>query len=691
MDLTTVYRVAIQEDHSRKSLNRRVSFSSQSQVRLFHNRRGEHASSSSPSNELEFNGHSSDDAPSSPDPPPPHVNDENDYPGSSMRRRSSGRKSFAGSEAMDLTSTSFPPADESALVDEDMDLGEGSDMETTAAYASNLMRKRSLSLGIGAPQQREPLASLSTNPSQQPTEGPGDVSEEHSQSFMSETSMASEQSEPMEYTVPVGQSLKPAQEDEAWLALVKATHSGVAAENSDNEQEENGGDIDMDDAVARIMRARQSLNMAQEADGSIAMSEDSFENDPDLGNDTVDISRMMGRGFGRESLAIPRESMGYQESTMDESGIYGSAQPPIASTPRQSLAAMGLDLPDFLPESPAPLPQRRTSEPSDSRDPVFSLPPSDTTSVSGSKHPVSPTKGNKTLTKSPAKTFTAAFAPPASKPSPKKPTSSEQATLKRPRPSNNAAQDGDAERPSPAKRQALASRCNSTTSPASERPPSTSPTQERRPLDPNKKAPFQASTSASEKPEQKKPASSLRRPSGYFSRRKSLAVPSSLAPTPEVDENENMNIDSDVPNAIRTSPKKKAGIGLGRARASMSAATSSDAWKRFDRSAASISEGLGKGKEKEKELSQAEQLVQFQVSAQQDPGLSSPAPAVLDLSTYLNSEPAEDEEEPPSVNVDTATATEQWRDAIPPDGYSADELVCAFSFLRGISSLMYFF
>ncbi|THU91653.1 hypothetical protein K435DRAFT_727026 [Dendrothele bispora CBS 962.96] len=690
MDLTTDFQEPIRDNFVRKSMGRRVSFNSQSQVRLFQSNVGDTttSSTSSSSGELEFNGHSSDDPPSSPA-APSVVNDENAYPGATARsRRSSGRKSFAGSEDMDITSTSlYPPGDESALVDEELDMDQGSDMDVTVAYTSNAMRKRSLSFGIGA--QQRPRASTNTGQIGQEV---GDASEDHSQSFMSEGSMMSEQSEPMEFTVPVGQSLRPAHQDEAWVALVKATHSGVASmEDSDNENDGNGGDIDMDDAVARIMKARNSLNLNQGVDDSMSMSEDSFAEDVDLGNDTIDISRMMKRGFGRESIALPRESIDYQDSTMDESGIYGSAQLPITSTPRASLAAVGLDLPDFLSDPPTPRPQQppQPVEPAGtSRNPVFSLPPSGTAPTTGSKPPTSPAKGNKTPTKTPARVFTAAFAPPVSKPSPKKPPAPEQASsssLKRPRPSVDPAHNDETDRPSPAKRQALASKWNNTASPATgQRPSSTSPTEERRPLDPKKRAPFQAApTAETDKPALKKTTSGMRRPSNYFSRRKSLAL---LPPPPEVDEN--MDVDTEEPpNVIRTSPKKKAGIGLGRARASMSSATSSDAWKRFDRNAEPVGVDSGKGKGKDKaveppteEPRQAQSLVSSstpprpQVTTQEDSGPPSPAVPVLDLSTYLNSETGEDEESPGDAIMDTAAATEQWRDAIPSDGYSADEV-----------------
>ncbi|KAF5375271.1 hypothetical protein D9758_000082 [Tetrapyrgos nigripes] len=664
MDLTTDYQEHIRDNFTRKSLSRRVSFSTHSDVREFKSKRVYQESSGSyPSQDLP-------DMPSSDD-FPPVVNDENAYPGSTRSRRSSMRPSFAGTEDMDLTSTSlFAHGDEAAIADEEFDFEpQESDMDVTEAYSSNLKGKRSLSTGGSV--QRPPLSQISDNPT--PT---SDAPEDLSQSFLSDQSMLSDQAEPRRFTIPLGQPLRPAHEDETWLQLVAGTHAGVATvEGSDSEDAIK--DMDVDDAIARVVRARQSLNLAQREEGSMVMSEDSFENSFDPGDDTVDISRMMGKGFNS------RDSRAFQPSDddmdMDESEIYGEDHGLISSTPRPSLAAAGGDLPDFMPDPPTP--QAKPTEPTRSPPPtVFSLPPSEVEhnagpSTSNSKALVSPTKGSKSPSKTPTKGFTAAFAPPVSKPSPKKPSTpvDNASSLKRPRISTDVSHADEAGKPSPAKRQALASRWSQAASPeTAQSPPPTSPNQEPRPLDPSKKAPFQAAP-PTEKPNSK--PNSLRRPSGYLARRKSLAV--GFGATPATAEN--------APSVTRTSPKKKASIGLGRA--SMGSAASSDAWKRFDRNAEPVQVDFGKGREKGKDiLPQAEKLVQSSkpnllppfsvqqpqnVDMVQDPGPSSPSVPVVDLSTFLDSEHLEDEDD--HVDVDMAAATEQWRDAIPADGYSADE------------------
>ncbi|KAE9409332.1 hypothetical protein BT96DRAFT_589161 [Gymnopus androsaceus JB14] len=182
--------------------------------------------------------------------PAPVVNDENAYPGAN-RRRSSVRKSIAASEDMDVTSASAgafiaDDADNSALLDQEMDFDDG-DMDMTQTFSSNLQRRSSVGAAI-----RAPLSQI--NPSTNQDE-----------SLTSEQSFASsdgDRSEPMEFTVPLNRPLRPpANQDEAWLQLVRATHSGEASLAASDDMDSDRPDVE--DIVARDNKARYTYNFGE--------------------------------------------------------------------------------------------------------------------------------------------------------------------------------------------------------------------------------------------------------------------------------------------------------------------------------------------------------------------------------------------------------------------------------------------
>jgi kinetochore protein Spc7/SPC105 len=94
---------------------------------------------------------------------------------------------------------------------------DNNDMDVTAVMNGDFARKRSLSLGI-----RQALAQIPSIPSDDADRSQSDIGNESTQS-----DVTLEQPQAMEVTVPLGQSLRPADQNQAWLALKQATHSNI--------------------------------------------------------------------------------------------------------------------------------------------------------------------------------------------------------------------------------------------------------------------------------------------------------------------------------------------------------------------------------------------------------------------------------------------------------------------------------
>ncbi|KAK7064607.1 Spc7 domain-containing protein, partial [Favolaschia claudopus] len=674
MDLTTDFQTQIHDNPSRKSFGRRVSFASSAHVRLIDrvNQNNTNSTASPQSSPIASSDPVEDDAPR-----PTVLSDENAYPGAAARnrRRSSTRQSMASD--MDLTVIGsnaflFAQASGSALADEEMDFDDDSDMDVTEDLDGEFIRKRSVSLGGS----RTPLAQISVAASSTAVDDA-----DQSQSFTDQSqSYTSEQSQepPTEFMIPLNKSLRPpAHEDETWMALRRMTHSGdTTYEEPPMSSDDEYVPVRRDNEPRQSVSAQiQPIEPPAPQDDTFSSTDDSF-GDVDNGDRTMNLSRVLGR----VSLAGggPRMSVGQPESTMDESEIYGSIIPPPAqSTP--------------LPQQPRKLAVPETSRPSIFRPPSPSKKPATSAPSSPSKAATKPT-------------FTAAFAPkvtpnkrPDSDDSAAKPTKRVSlapnpgipAPNKRPRDPVD-----DADQPSPAKRLALADKwTSSTASSTPETRPSTPPTDAPQPkrLSPSKRAPFlaqsqtpsAASTSSDAAPRQ---PSGLRRPSGYFARRKSMA------PGPVSSETDKPQTEQPPKNASGPkSPKKKAGLGLGRM--SMGSAPSY-AWTRFDRTTA-VSEKAqqqDKGKENKKEpLPQSDDAVcvretERQAASSPTPSRGSPVPSsprpkspskarevsspVVDLSTMMDSTP-EFGQTAQTMEVDP---TEQWRDGIQEADFPEDEV-----------------
>jgi len=483
MEITQDFSAPLYDNTTRKSLANRVSFADNTEVRMFDK---------------------------------------------SRKRRSSIRYSIAGSEDMDMTTVMNPasyPATGSAILDEEFDYEDNfdnDDMDITEAIPGNFTRKRSSSVGHRLPPEID----------DELNETQSDYTNESMQSATSD-----EHSRIMEFTVPLGQSLRPAIQDAAWLALKQVTHSGNEAPepeptSDDSVQYDEGVGMDLEDAMERLRRARDSLPLSSQPlqsigqqDDTFSSMEDSFEGDSDEGNKTLNLSRVIGR-LSIETNA--RMSVGYQDSNMDESEVYGNI---VQSAP--------LQVPD-----PSNVAQELESGPVQVKPSVFQ--PLSTSSATGSAvprssvftRPISPSKVK--LVSSPSKpsrskpTFSAAFAPPVTKPSPKKTMPSVQIPAKRSHTTNE--DDVDTVRPSPAKKQVLADKWKEATA-AKEDVRSSAQNQaavsKPKQLSPSKKALFQ-NVDVAVNSSSAKPSNGIKRPSGYLARRKSLAASASqtnLGPT----------------------------------------------------------------------------------------------------------------------------------------------------------------
>ena len=295
MDLTTIQR--------------RVSFADKSQVRLF-DRDHTNSTGSPPSSPGQ-------DPEQDADQPPPVVNDENAYPGASKfrpRRRSSLRRSFgtdigAGEESMELDTTKIVTmTDELKLTDQTWEGSEDDeDYDEDDMDMTEIVRRQSL-----APRRRSSVRRQSLAP---PEEAVQDTS-------VSDVGESEDGPPHTDFTVPLGQPLrKPEPPPDEWHALRAVTHAGANDSVSDEGDPEPS---ELDDAISRLMVARDSLGLSGDGlaggEHSFASTEsDSFTQDPaDFANAdrTMDITGMLRRA-GSGTLSIPS-----QESTTD----YGTSR-----------------------------------------------------------------------------------------------------------------------------------------------------------------------------------------------------------------------------------------------------------------------------------------------------------------------------------------------------------------------------
>jgi kinetochore protein Spc7/SPC105 len=459
----------------------------------------------------------------------------------------------------------------SAIQDDDDD-EEGQyegEMEMTEAIKQNIHR-RSLAAA------RRPLSLIppveDSDPPQQDVSYDQDA-DESQQSYTDDNSARSSTdadasaTQPVEYTIPLSKPLNPpAPPDELWFALRKMTHSGDTPHepqiSSDDEGlGHDGGDgMDLDHAVERLMHARSSLPLIEGAsesnpDGNRSV-DDSFSSldnsigENDIGDRTINVSRV----FGKASLG----GQSGLHSTMDSTNIYGGVleTPEADSTP--SPVPAQVEYTQNPPKSSVfsnvveSVPSQTSGPPTSNAppdqgpeqasvpEPSFSFSPKSTSTAPPTpKNKPSSSSKTKPIPNPPGKQKpTAAFMPPVPRVSPKK----------RPLSSMEAENDENSEsnRPGPTKRMTMANKWAATIG-SSTTTESPSVTTIPKPLTPSKKAVFQPP-----QPQVKPATSSLRRPSGYFARRKSMGVESSVVK--EVAGGNDM-----------AAPRKKAALGIGRA------------------------------------------------------------------------------------------------------------------------------
>jgi len=351
-------------------IQRRVSFADKSQVRLYDrdHRNSEGSVPSSPEQDPEQDA----------DQPPPVVNDENAYPGAGKfhpRRRSSLRRSFgtdigAGEESMELDATKIITlTDELKLTDEvwdgsDDEMGyDEDDMDMT-----EIVRRQSVALRRRSSMHRRPLVP--------PEEAEQDRS-------VSEVGEGGDDRSHMDFTVPLGQSLrKPEPPPDEWHALRAVTHAGV----NDSISEDGGAEPnELEDAISRLMVARDSLGLSGDGlaggENSFASTEsDSFTQDPaDFANAdrTMDITSMLRRASSG-TFTDPSQEPTSEYSNSRTHDTDEQIKLPVSLPHENQSPSIYPDLPkptSSIPTKPAPIFQKPTSIPTQ---PVFKPPTTET-------------------------------------------------------------------------------------------------------------------------------------------------------------------------------------------------------------------------------------------------------------------------------------------------------------------------
>ncbi|KAL1749116.1 Spc7 kinetochore protein-domain-containing protein [Schizophyllum fasciatum] len=405
---TRDFTTDVHDNFRRKSMGRRVSFSSTAHIRYF---KKQPRPSDAQSSEADSAEGSPEKEP--PQPPPRPTNDENNYPGStSNRRRSSvGRPSFAPSD-MDVTGVfdfgQQPPGD-SAVDDEDsyVEDGDDGDMDVTQSMPSDLARRKS----AVAFQEPADVSDMSVDP-------------DATGSYMEDSTMQSD-TEPLECEVPLGQALNPPVSNDAWDALEQAANADLSPSGAHDEED------DLEDAIQRLRRASAFLpqTSGEVSEDSFASTEDSYNGE---GEETMNISRALGRVSMGGNNDLARMSLG-GESAMDESEVYGRVAiapelPPTQSPPTpQPQQATSQTQPLASSQAQPPAAPRAQSLASSQTQPL---------STSSNKAPVFRPPPLHSITGTQKPSFSAAFAPPTARPSPKKFGQQAEGAEKRPRNEN---------------------------------------------------------------------------------------------------------------------------------------------------------------------------------------------------------------------------------------------------------------
>ncbi|KAI0828296.1 Spc7 kinetochore protein-domain-containing protein [Trametes gibbosa] len=308
----------------RKSLARRVSFAAHTHVRLFHK------------DTSDGNSKGGSPSPTSPEPSVAFVtraeNDENAIPGPSQpQRRVEYDMDDTAQFPQDFLNQNRPGAGPSGEEDEFTE-------DEDDAIALNIQRKRRNSLG--SLQRRRSSISENMPPHDDQTIQEEEDSFQHdgeeeptTSSAHTGSSFASEGSsgEPMEFTIPVLQSMRePREPDPIWL---HEPYEPPPPESDDDavmiqpplaegENEDGEADMDLTSAMSRLQQARHTQ---QRGDDKQALADDTFSTDDSFGNESADLDN-------RTINLTQRTSLGTLESSMDMTDVQdGNVRVPVTS------------------------------------------------------------------------------------------------------------------------------------------------------------------------------------------------------------------------------------------------------------------------------------------------------------------------------------------------------------------------
>lgn len=319
----------------------------------------------------------------------PKLSDENDYPGRrtsiiSNRRVSMGSEYGEASMSMEVDSSPVKPSifippspqqedAESPLRSDEDDMEDDEDMEITEAIALNIHRKRSLSIA-----QQQAIAKRSSidferrlsmkQPSLPLEDQRTEVDEEGDIGNTTTTSQGSVEDEAhMEFTVPLGQSLRPPKPpSDAWLALQALTNSQTEA----HEDEDEGSDMELTSAISRLQKLRSSLIVVQQNDdeASFSSTDDDSMDSIDMGDRTMNLTGLLGSVQNlelTEDLSETRETLAQE----DEDILY-------AATETNSLQRHVQSGPTAVPLSPRvfSMPPEKSPDHGPASQPIMSLP-----------------------------------------------------------------------------------------------------------------------------------------------------------------------------------------------------------------------------------------------------------------------------------------------------------------------------
>ena len=392
-------------------------------------------------------------------------------------------------------------------VSEEDEMEDDEEMEITEAIALNIHRKRSLSIAQQKDMAKRSSMDIERRLSRSSLiQPPGNDSIEEDEASVGNTTTTSQGSEgseaPVEFTVPLGQSLRPQRPpSDAWFAL-----QAIANNHSEADDDE-GSDMELTSAISRLQRMRDSLSLGRQDnddnDASYTSTDDSSMESADMGDRTMNLTGLLG---GVNSLELTEELPDQAVEEEGESSFSHSEHAPEAESPQQD-SQSSTESASSSQVFAAPSPQAAAVP---SSQPILSQPSPKTVPNVFIKPPSSPTKQYPPSRLKPP----TVFAPRSSSPVERQQV--ENVEVDRPespaRKRLAAPTESLIPQPSPLKKRAIE--------------PEVTPLAESKALNhaptdkPIPAAPMEQTTAAPSAP---KTSFGPRRPSGYFAKRRSLA------------------------------------------------------------------------------------------------------------------------------------------------------------------------